>query len=99
MGRSNSESQDGIHKEIKSKEISDSEELDSELYSEALAVSTLVTIVVRGLNTYSEEVKDHSDIHSQNHAYTIQSGPGGAIVLDGLNGMARHPEVQLSSHH
>ena len=22
-----------------------------------------------------------------------------AIVLDGLNGMARHPEVQLSSHH
>ena len=95
MGRSNSEPQDGIHKEIKSKEISDSEDHDSE----ALAVSTLVTIVVRGLIAYSEEVKDHSDIHSQNHAYTIQSGPGGAIVLDGLNGMARHPEVQLSSHH
>ena len=95
MGRSNSEPQDGIHKEI-NEEISDSEELDSELYSEALAVSSLVTIVVIA---YSEGVKDHSYIDSQNHAYTIQSGPGGAIVLDGLNGMARHPEVQLSSHH
>ena len=56
MGRSNSESQDGIHKEIKSKEISDSEDHDSE----ALAVSTLVSYVVRGLNTYSEGVKDHA---------------------------------------
>ena len=56
MGRSNSESQDGIHKEIKSKEISDSEDHDSEpseLYSEALAVSSLVI-------AYSEEVKDHA---------------------------------------
>ena len=59
MGRSNSESQDGIHKEI-NEEISDSEELDSELYSEALAVSSLVSYVVRGLNTYSEGVKDHA---------------------------------------
>ena len=67
MGRSNSEPQDGIHKEIKSKEISDSEDHDSE----ARAVSTLVTIVVRGLITYREEVKDHSDTYSQNHAYTI----------------------------
>ena len=56
MGRSNSESQDGIHKEI-NEEISDSEELDSEPYSEALAVSSLVTIVVIA---YSEEVKDHA---------------------------------------
>ena len=56
MGRSNSESQDGIHKET-NEEISDSEELDSELYSEALAVSSLVTIVVIA---YSEGVKDHA---------------------------------------
>ncbi len=56
MGRSNSESQDGIHKEIHIKEISDSEDHDSEpseLYSEALAVSSLVT-------AYSEGVKDHA---------------------------------------
>ena len=56
MGRSNSESQDGIHKEIKSKEISAGEDPDSE----ALAVSTLVSYVVRGLIAYSEEVKDHA---------------------------------------
>ena len=56
MGRSNSESQDGIHKEINAKEISDSEDHDSE----ALAVSTLVSYVVRSLVAYSEGVKDHA---------------------------------------
>ena len=55
MGRSNSEPQDGIHKEIQSKE---EVIYDSEHGSEALVVSTLVSYVVRGLIAYSEEVKD-----------------------------------------
>ena len=50
-----------------------------------------MSYVVRGLVAYSEELKDDCYTHSQNHAYTIESGPGGAIVLDGLNGVARHP--------
>ena len=88
MGRPNPEPQDGIHKEIQSKE---EVIYDSEHGSEALVVSTLVSYVVRGLVAYSEELKDHRNTYSQNHAYTIESGPGGAIVLDGLNGVARHP--------
>ena len=55
MGRSNSEPQDGIHKEIQSKE---EVIYDSEHGSEALVVSTLVSYVVRGLIAYSEELKD-----------------------------------------
>ena len=52
-------------------------------------MTTLVSIVVRTLSDYSEGVKDHAYItYSENHADTIESGPGGAIVLDGLNGVS-----------
>lgn len=52
-------------------------------------MTTLVSTVVRTLSDYSEGVKDHPYItYSENHADTIESGPGGAIVLDGLNGVS-----------
>ena len=62
-------------------------------------MSTLVSYVVRGLIAYSEEVKDHAYSIAVENTIHPQLGPGGAIVLDGLNGMARHPEHPLSSHH
>ena len=64
-------------------------------------MTTLVSTVVRTRSDYSEGVKDHPYItYSENHAYTIESGPGGAIVLDGLNGVSEaSTSASRADHH